>query len=131
MRKISKWQVFVIALASLFALFILFILGLFAYRYDYTSKIADKIWHDQQGRFSNQLFSASLSARFPKGTKLEEVQAFVKELKGSCRQNQKTMECTLPFSGSCCVASSIMIRVDVSNDKTLEQIGANIRITGW
>ncbi|MFZ2449683.1 MAG: hypothetical protein WAW36_04090 [Methylovulum miyakonense] len=127
MRKIIKWQWFRIVLMLLLLLPVLGLGGIIWFSsVDNKAKIAELILYDEHNQLNDELFSKALAARFPRGTQLPNIEAFVQKLNGHCTHNGKTY-CSFVMSSTFCVVTIIEIVVEVSAEKTVSGVFAKSR----
>ncbi len=122
MTKFNKLWLIVIVPAIVF---LLLIAGLWAVSLDQRAKIAEEIlFRKSESTSSEQIVSAALSARFPIGSNLKELQSFVESFPyGHCEQrNPKLVECALTLSGTVCVATVLKIWSDVGANGEIQRV---------
>jgi hypothetical protein len=94
--------------------------------YDNRDKVAMAVLfpHDDPRRvyfseqqFDGKVFSNALLARFPVGSRKEDLKAFVESLDGRCEDPySEGMRCVIPESGQICYQTTIELLVVLHND---------------
>jgi hypothetical protein len=106
---------------SLYIMILILLPGgcLYLITFDHTDKIAKVMLTNSKGGFDVDVFNAGLTKKIPIGSTSNSAITFVKNLGGFCTQNsaKKTLECSIPRSGSFCVKDDIyvVIQVDIRN----------------
>jgi hypothetical protein len=86
--------------------------------YDYREKIAVATLYNENGSIDQKAFTAAITEKFSsRNYPAAALESFVKSLGGSCSAGINTntsLVCSVPQSGSFCVASSIRITASIS-----------------
>ncbi|MYN16383.1 hypothetical protein GTP81_06420 [Rugamonas sp. FT107W] len=122
MRKPNKWWLLLFVPVILVALPI----GvLYWSAFDNTEKIVHALLFRANGDLDEKIFLAAMTGRFPKGTEVRELIAFITAFKGQCKagSNDK-LNCSLDVSGAFCVATKMQIDVKTTADGKIEEFNA-------
>ena len=107
--------------------------GCGALGYDNREKIAHAILYDEKGVFDANAFSAALIAKFANANSPPaSLIAFVESIGGKCSispEEKDSMHCSIPQSGSFCVANEIQLFVTTSNG-AISNLSAKARFDG-
>lgn len=122
MRRPSKWWLLLLVPTILLA----FPIGvLYWSSFDNTEKLVHALLFQANGDLDEKTFLAAMTGRFPKGTEVRELIAFITAFKGQCNAvgNDK-LNCSLDVSGTFCVGTKMQIDAKTSADGKIEEFNA-------
>jgi len=122
MRKPSKrWLLLLVPV-----ILVVFPIGvLYWSAFDNTGKIVHALLFRANGDLDEKIFLAAMNGRFPKGTEVRELIAFVTAFKGQCKAGgDDKLNCSLDVSGAFCVSTKMQIDVKTTADGKIEEFNA-------
>ena len=119
MRKPSKWWLLLLVPTILVAFPIVVLYGS---SFDNTEKLVHVLLFQANGESDEKTFLAAMTARFPKGTEVRELIAFINGFNGQCKAvgNDK-LNCSLDVSGTFCVGTKMQIDTKISANGKIEE----------
>ena len=81
---------------------------------------------DEEGFIDENIYGAAITAKYPSGTEMGKLVAYVEEFKGSCKPRDERIWCEFPYKGGLCWAAMVGIDVvekDGFIDSTSVEIG--------
>lgn len=104
--------------------------GVFLYHEDHREEIAKAILFGDGERLST--LNVALAARFPTGSQLADVVAFVEKQGGHCGgKAEGAWHCRLLLSENVAVVSHLDIKVALAANRTVSSVVAKMASTGW
>lgn len=86
--------------------------GCSLFRYDHGKAIAYRTMFNADGKLDEPAYSAALSAKFPVGSSLQPLRAYVATNGGECSEREENkLWCEIPVRGQPCAATLIGIDV--------------------
>lgn len=80
--------------------------------------IAARTLFDANGRLDLPAYSAALTAKFPPGAPISDLESYVRSVKGGChRATAAQVSCEATISGTICIASLVRIEALVDGEK--------------
>jgi hypothetical protein len=93
--------------------------------FDHSTRVAKAVLYSND-KLDNAAVTAAMNARFPGGSKLVDLEVFVKSLGGRCVNSvQGEPLCTIPVRGGFCVANVIFLSITLSPDDSIQHIEAH------
>jgi len=98
--------------------------GCDAFGFNSTREVAKRLLFQPNGKLDEAATSAALNARFPPGSRFNDLQSFAQSLGGRCGHSQGRSWCDIPLRGVICDTRVMSLSVVTRSDDSIEHIQA-------
>lgn len=125
MQKRGGWRVFWWVLGWVTVVCAGLVVGVFFYHEDHRAEIAKALLFGGGNGSNLPVVNAALAARFPVGSPLADVVAFVEGQDGHCEAgNEGERRCRLYLSARLCISAGLEITVGLATDRIIRSVVA-------